>query len=255
MSYQVTKDPRNGNNGPWLMDESNFSKSEDPVRITRILRYIKENHEPLTLLDEGDRVPRESLLININDGSLQIDKPLEWGDKDSPFRVFFRDQQRNWIFFPVSRVSASPFALSVAVPEALHYLQRRACPRVKVPIGTRALVKNGNQLMSTVFVHDLSASGMLMHNNPAEGEYAPESIINDIVVSIPHGRAAREKGNIRKVLPLIGQGRIVRSYVDPETHRPCYGVSFQYDSSYVRETINQIISEVEGDVGHSDFFC
>jgi hypothetical protein len=85
---------------------------------------------------------------------------------------------------------------------------------------------------------------MLMYNDPAEGEYATDSIINDIVVSIPPFSGAGEKSCVRKVLPLIGQGRIVRSYIDSDTQRPCYGVSFLYDSSYVKETIDQIVSEM-----------
>ena len=102
--------------------------------------------------------------------------------------------------------------------------------------------------MATVFVHDLSAAGMLMCNDPAEGEYATDSIINDIVVSIPPRGSAGEVSTARKVLPLICRGRIVRSFVDQETQRPCYGVSFHYDSNYVKETISQVVSEVAGDV-------
>ncbi len=255
MSNKMFGDLQAGDERPWLAEESSFSKSEDSVRISRAIRFLKENHAPLTLVDAGGGMRQESLLVSINEGSLRIDRPLEWDGEPDFFRIFFRDHHRNWNYFPASAVSYSPFALSVAMPEELHYLQRRACHRVKLPIGTRALVKNGNRDMATVFVQDLSAAGMLMFNDPAEGEYSKDSIINDIVVSIPPGGRGHSEGSIRKVLPLIGQGRIVRSYLDEETRRPCYGVSFQYESSYVKETINQIISEVENDFGQNDFLC
>ncbi|MDF1578840.1 MAG: hypothetical protein RQ753_10395 [Desulfurivibrionaceae bacterium] len=238
---------------PWLDRESRFSKSEDQAFIARSMQYVKDHHGILTLVSDCGGVYQESLLINIEHGALLIDKPLEWAGEPDSFRIFFRDRRRIWNYFPVSGVSYSPFALTVAMPEELHCQQRRACPRVMVPPGTRALVKNGSQAMATVFVHDLSAAGMLMCNDPAEGEYATDSIINDIVVSLPAGGTAHGEGNVRKVLPLIGQGRIVRSYLDKETQRPCYGVSFQYESVYVKETINQIVSEVASDDGRNDF--
>jgi|GEM_PF-5893386 len=238
---------------PWHNRENCFSKSTDLLLIARSIRHIKDNHGALTLVADHGDVCQQSLLVNFNEKSLQLDRPLEWNDKLDYFRVFFRDRYHNWNFFSVSEFSSSPFAISAAMPEELYFLQRRACQRVKVPVGTRALVKNGNQVMTTVFVKDLSAGGMLMSNDPADGEYVKDSVINDILVSIPPSGAGGENGSIRTVLPLIGQGRIVRSYVDRQTNRPCYGVSFQYDSNYVKDTINQIVSEVNRGVEQSDF--
>lgn len=237
---------------PWLLDDNSFSRSEDREYIAGTLQYIKDHHVPLTLIADGGGVYQPSLLTKITDDSLQLDKPLEWDPGIDSFRAFFRDMNHQWNFFPVRNALDYPFSLAIAWPETLKSLQRRSCSRIKVPAGTRALVRRGNEAMATVFVRDLSVAGMLICNDPAEGEYLTDSIISDIIVSIPPQGTAGEVATARKVLPLISQGRIVRSFVDQETNRPCYGVSFCYDSSYVKDTISQVISEVERDILSGD---
>lgn len=234
-----------GDREPWLADRGRFLRANDPGYIAGILQYLKDNHVPLTLVVDGGGIPRPSLVIDISKGSVQIDKPLEWDAGTGSFRVFYRDMGQMWSFFSVYDFSVDPFRLVTALPDELFFLQKRACPRVAFPPGTRALIKRDNQAMSTVFVHDLSSAGMLICNDPADGEYDRDSIISDIVVSIPARSDNGRGGSARKVLPLISRGQIVRSYRDQETMRPCYGVSFQHDSRYVEETIGQVVAEVE----------
>lgn len=237
---------------PWFVDCDAFSQCNDLGYIAKSVGIVKDNRLPLTLVADGGKIFQQSLLTNITDGLLQIDKPLEWDDEIYSFRAFFRDMQKKWNFFPVNIESCNPFSISVAMPETLSFLQRRSCGRIKVPSGTRALVRNGNDVMSTVFVHDLSAAGMLICNGPAEYQYSTDTIISDIVVSIPPGASGGEVATARKVLPLINQGKVVRSFVDKKSHRSCHGISFHYDSSYVRETIDRAISEVEREVLSGD---
>ena len=231
---------------PWLADKSSFLISSDREYIVRTMQYLKDNHVPLTLVVDGSDIFQQSLVFNIADGTVQMDKPLEWGDGVDSFRVFFNDMYHKWNFFLVSNLPDTPFSLSVTMPDELFFFQKRSCNRVVFPPGTRALVKRENEAMSTVFVHDLSSAGMLICNDPADGEYDKDSIISDIVVSIP-SCGDNGGGRARKVLPLISRGQIVRSFLDKESQRPCYGVSFQYDSSYVEETISQMVADVERD--------
>jgi hypothetical protein len=230
---------------PWGAPDNSFSQSQNREHIAQTMRYVKNEHVALTLVAAGGDAVLHSLALNITEGELQIDKPLEWAGAIDSFRVFFRDMRQRWNFFAVSGAADNPFSLSIPMPETIWLLQRRSCNRIKVPCGTRALVKKADAAMATVLVHDLSAAGMLMYNDQVEGEYAMDSVINDIIVSIPSPGAAGEVGLARKVLPLIGQGRIVRAFVDPQTRRRCYGVSFSYESNYVRESINQVVAEVE----------
>ena len=232
----------------WPSDLRGFSNSKDGDYILKLVQSVRDNHVSLTLVSAVDNICQQSLLIKISDNSLQIDKPLDWDKSVDSFRVFFRDMQQRWNFFLASNLTDFPFSLTIAMPEELHTLQRRSCSRVKVPFGTRALVKTGNDIISTVFVNDLSAAGMSMCNDPTGGDYATDSVIKDIVVSIPNSTFSGESRASRKVLPLISQGRIVRSFVDHETSRPCYGISFDHDSNYVKETIRQAVSEFEREI-------
>ncbi len=244
MTADLSKTLGAADHEPWLADQNGFAISKDRPDIAQTMDYLKDNRVTLTLVDDAGGICLQSLLVNIVDGSLQVDKPLDWSEEVDSFRVFFRDKDQRWSFFMASSLAGYPFSLSIAMPEALYTLQRRAFNRVKVPAGTRALVKREDEAMTTIFVYDLSVAGMLMCSDPAEGEYATDSLISDIVISIPPGKAAGEVSIARKVLPLIGRGRIVRSFVDQETLRPCYGVSFHYDSQYVQENIKQVVSEV-----------
>lgn len=237
---------------PWLEDQGRFVISEDLGGVSETMAYLKDNHVSLTLVDGSGGVCLQSLLVNITDGVLQLDKPLEWDGAMDSFRVFFRDMNQQWNFFAARSLSGNPFSIPVSVPDELYVLQRRSYRRVKVPVGTRALVKKDNEVMSTVVVHDISAAGMLMANDPAECEYSTDSIIRDIVVSIPPRGSVGEVSTARKILPLICRGQIVRSFVDQATQRLCYGVSFHYDSNYVKETISQVVSEVDSPAASDD---
>ena len=114
---------------------------------------------------------------------------------------------------------------------------------MSVPVGTRAMVKkSGNDLVQTLYVMDISAAGMLFCDVSSVDEHAVGSYINDIVVSLPHEQG--EKVGPRKLLPLIHKGKVVRAFVDKETSRSCYGISFEYDSGYVKDTLCRMISEI-----------
>ncbi|MCK4839093.1 MAG: PilZ domain-containing protein [Desulfobulbaceae bacterium] len=244
MTADVSKTSGAANGEPWLAEDNGFSISKDQGYIAKTMDYLKDNHVTLTLVDDAGGVCLQSLMVNIVDGALQVDKPLDWDEEIGSFRVFFRDMTQRWNFFMASSQPGNPFSLSIVMPDALSFYQRRSSTRVKVPVGARALIRKENEKIATVFITDLSAAGMLMCNDLAEGEYDTDSIISDIVVSIPPIGAAGEVSTVRKVLPLIARGRIVRSFVDQETLRPCYGVSFHYDSKYVKESIDQVVSEV-----------
>lgn len=231
---------------PWLADESKYLRITERQNIATTMQYIKDNHVSLTVVLENGNILMQSVVINIDGGSVALDKPLNWVDRFEVFRVYFRDCYQRWTYFLVSEPKVTPFAIFMPMPDELCSFQKRICKRVIFPPGTRALVKKENESMATVFVHDLSSAGMLICNDPADGEYDQDSIINDIVVSIPV--PSDNQGGIvaRKVLPLISRGQVVRSFMDGETSRLCYGIAFQYDSSYVRETISQLIADVDG---------
>lgn len=232
---------------PWLIDQRSFYPSENNETISEHLAALKENHTMLTLVTAHGTVYSDVLLIVVNGEKIQIDKPLDWEENGDTFRVFYRDQNDYWCFFYSGKASARPFSLSLDIPGRLFYLQRRRYERVPVPVGTRAMVKkNGNDLMQTVYVMDLSAAGMLFCCGASTHEYPVDSILKDIIVSVPHHQGKADDANFstRKLSPLIQKGKIVRTFVDNKTSRSCYGISFEYDSSYVKDTLCRMISEI-----------
>ena len=228
---------------PWLIDQRSFFPSENQENIAENLQELKDNHAMLTLVAAHGKVYSNVVLINIAEGKLQIDKPLDWVENGDAFRIFYRDQDDYWCFFYSADVAAEPFSIAIDIPGRLFYLQRRRHKRIPVPVGTRAMVKkNGNDLMKTVYVMDISAAGMLFCNGALADEFPVDSFIKDIIVSIP---PLQEKADgTRRLSPLIRKGRVVRTFVDNKTKRSCYGISFEYDSSDVQQSLCRMISEI-----------
>lgn len=218
---------------PWEYSESSFLVEAEPERIGRILEEAREQHLFLTLVPENGRVFPQSLLIKLFDDGLLIDKPLEWADDLGPFRVFLRGGNGRWLFFRVASARTLPFSLSLARPAELFVLQRRSYPRVKVPQGTRAILKKDGKLLSSFYVRDISPAGMLVcSSSPASG-IALDAVLNDIVISLP------DNGNGRgRTLPPIDRGQVVRAFYEEESHIYCHGIAFKYESAYIRDALS-----------------
>jgi hypothetical protein len=248
MGCEVTIEKRADNNNqnlPWQLPEESYLPVEDAKQISRIFAEVRSSHSLMTLLPDAGQVFEKCLLMNIEEGILHIDKPLDWNNHNGSLRVFFRDHQNCWRFFRTSNYTHNPFSLSVEIPETLFLLQRRRYKRVAVPHGTRAIVNTGRDPMTTVFVRDISASGMLFSDSTTTDEYPLDDSFQDIVISIPRAADSGSLAPARKVMPLISSGRVVRSFVDENTGRPCYGVSFEYESNYVREALCSLVQKVE----------
>lgn len=220
---------------PWEFLESSFLVEGDHKRIVKTLDEARANHLSLTLVAEDGRVFPQSLLISLSDDGLLIDKPLEWDDGIATFRLFFRGLNGRWLFFRTGVTQVMPFSLSLAQPGEVFVLQRRSHQRVVVPQGTRAILKKDGRMLNSFYVRDLSPAGMLVcTTSPASG-LALESILNDIVISLPDNGAKPGR-----VLPPIDRGQVVRTFIDVESHIYCHGIAFNYDSDYIRAALGQI---------------
>ena len=230
---------------PWQLPEESYHPVEDAEQISKVFAGVRSSHGLMTLVPDAGQVFEKCLLMNIEEGMLHIDKPLDWNDHNGSFRVFFRDHDDYWRFFRTNNYTHNPFSLSVEVPDTLFLLQRRRYKRVAVPPGTRAMVKTGRDLMTTVCVRDISASGMLFCDSATTDEYPVDDLFQDILISLPRTNGSDATAPVRKVMPLISSGRVVRSFVDENTKRPCFGISFEYESNYVREALCRLVQEVE----------
>ena len=226
----------NSEASPWEFLESSFLVEADRERIAKTLYEAKGNHLSLTLVAEDGRVIPQSLLISLSDDGLLIDKPLEWDDSIGSFRLFFRGLNGRWVFFKTGVTQVMPFSLSLAQPGEIFVLQRRSHSRALVPQGTRAILKKDGRLLNSLYVRDLSPAGMLVCTASPSASLSVESILNDIVISLPDIGTKRGQ-----VLPPIDKGQVVRSFFEEESNIYCHGIAFNYDSAYIRAALGQII--------------
>lgn len=220
---------------PWEFLPSSFLVEADREKIDKALNEARRNHLSLTLVAEDGRVFPQSLLISLSDDGLLIDKPLEWDDKIGAFRLFLRGLNGRWLFFRTGVTQSMPFSLSLAKPGEVFVLQRRSHQRVLVPQGTRAILKKDGRLLNSFYVRDLSPAGMLVCTASPSSGLALESILNDIVISLPDNGA-----KFGRVLPPIDRGQVVRTFIDEESQIYCHGIAFNYDSDYIRAALGRI---------------
>lgn len=220
------------NSRPWEVSQASFGNLQDGEKIGLILEEAREHHFFLTPVTDDGRLLAQSLLISRTSGVLQVDKPLDWDDKITSFRLFFRVSNGLWFSFQIRDFVVHPFTLSFPQPGELCFLQRRQSPRIAVPHGTRAMLRKNGKFMSALFVRDVSTAGMLICTGTQSFGIEPEAELRDIVISIPeHG------GNPGKTLPPIDNGQVVRSFFEEESNAYCHGISFRYESAYIRNAL------------------
>lgn len=210
----------------------------------QILNGCEECHLPLTILTEGGEIHQHESEVKLRDNVLEFDLPLNWQIPDGFFHLFFQGVDNCWYFIPGSELGDLPGAFSLALTDPIYCLQRRRYKRVSAPSGTRAIFKLDNTIMDSVHVTDISAGGMQVCSGISSERYPVNSLINEIFIAIP----PKTNGSVcksRRIMPLIRQGKIVRSFVDQESHLSCFGVSFSNDSSYVRKNLEELVGYIE----------
>jgi len=222
---------------PWEIEVESFARIAAPDLIEKTLQVIKNDYVMLVLTSiEGVRYGN-TILVEFDRESLSIDRPLDFDEKSIDwFRIYFQDILGVWSFFEVRTIAECHYSLCTTYPESLHRLQRRQYHRVEVPWGTRAVFWESDNLCDGGYVKDLSAAGMLICTGHSEVRFEEKTVLNEIAIALPHHPSAcRKKTEDRIVLPVIHQGRIVRSFKNSETNRICHGVSFEHDEKSAHE--------------------
>ena len=218
---------------PWEGSESLFSTIRDGKRIETILNEARELHLFMTPVAGDGRIFSRSLLIGLNSGILQVDKPLDWDENITDFRLFFRRVDNFWHGFKVGDFVINPFTISFSLPEEICFLQRRRSPRMTLPNGSWALLRKNGKLMNSLSVRNISVDGMLICTGSKTFGMDREVELRDIIISIP-----ADGSKPGRILPPIDKGAVVRSFFEEESNSYCHGVSFRYDSPYVREALS-----------------
>jgi hypothetical protein len=204
-------------------------------RIIGMLDEAREQHLFLVLVTEAGLAFPQSLLISLVRDAMHIDKPLDWDDSITTFRVFFRSKGGRWLFFKAENAQPMPFSLFVEVPAQIGVLQRRSHPRIKVPQGTKAIVKKDGRMLNSFYVRDISPAGMLVCTASPSSGLSLESVLNDIVIALPDNGT-----KLGRLLTPIDQGQVVRTFFEEESNIHCHGIAFNYESAYVREALARI---------------
>ncbi len=238
---------------PWLIDDgTNLFAETLPGTVSELLGGIRDNR--LTIITGEGQVFEQYQTLEINHGKIKVEKPYGWKDSTDSFHVFFRNQESSWNFFQVNDVTCYPSALQMSPPEKIYFLQRRRYRRVLAPLGTKAIFKGLDNRIDTAHVQDLSEGGMLMCVNSAKDKFPSDSIINEIFITIPPKIKKDQTNIVRRITPLINSGKVVRTFYDHEHSISYYGISFFSNSSYVKESVNRLVTYLES-LLTNPYFC
>jgi len=227
---------------PWEIESDQYHRIDSAELIEKSLDVIKNDAVLLVLAAPDGRRYGNTILVGFDRQALHIDKPNNFDESvvDS-FLIYFKDILGVWSYFQVRTVSECESTLCSTYPEALYRLQRRQYYRVKVPQGTRTIFREEDQLRDGGVVKDLSAGGMLICTGKTEEQFRPNTVINDITITLPFVAVPLEAGdNVQVVLPVIKQGRIVRTFMDGENNQICHGVAFDTDGESKKELTSYI---------------
>lgn len=197
---------------PWEIDVADFVVSKDSKIIGRTLEDIRTEHALLVLTSLDGIRYGNTILVQFDDETLDIDRPIDFDKAAIPsFRIFFRDITGVWCFFEVEVINDCPFNLCTTLPDAVYRLHKRQYQRVNVPAGTKVLFRHGDNLHRDYLVKNLSASGMLICAD-SDGELAENIDVTDITLELPSNWFAAATTAAASLLPIVKNGLIVRSF-------------------------------------------
>lgn len=224
---------------PWEIKSDHYGRLDSPELIEKSLKAIKDNHVLLVLASLYGQRYGNTILINFDQNGMVIDKPNNFDESSIDlFRVYFKDFLGVWSFFQVRTISsnAPDMTLNSSYPEALYRLQTRQYHRVDVPEGTRAVFLENDQVRDGGLVKDISIGGMLICTGKEERQFPPNTVINDINITLPHSlNLSSEDDESIMDLPVVKQGRIVRTFADSNTNQVYHGIAFETDGESGKE--------------------
>ncbi|MBU0674937.1 MAG: PilZ domain-containing protein [Proteobacteria bacterium] len=225
---------------PWQISRNEFTPIDHPTSIDHTLTTMRDSHLFLNLT--GDYyLSGQTILTDFDQKNLMFDKPLDWPEALTSSQVYFKDRLMIWSFFEVNIVCTTPDTLYTTVPTRLYRLQRRQYFRISPPLGSKASFQLEDQSFNSLAVNDLSAGGMLVSTNSPETPLADSVVLDEIKITIP--QPVRGKTS-ETVLPIITQGKVVRSFQDPKTNRRYFGICFQ-NSPEIRDEISRYVIQRE----------
>ena len=217
----------------WLLEGGKDLFPEPiPDYVSELLREITDNHLAI-ITDE------------IHNEKIQIGKPSGWNDSVTSFHVFFKNKYNIWNYFRAENITPYQSFILFSPPTKVFFLQRRRCKRIAAPTGTKVIFREMGHEIDSAYVQDVSAGGMLIGINSAKTKYPSGSIIHEMLITIPPKTKSGKKNIIRKIIPVILNGKVVRTFYDRERLISCYGISFLFKNDSSKIDVNNLISYIE----------
>lgn len=126
------------------------------------------------------------------------------------------------------------------------FIEKRRSKRVPAPKEATAIFKNEKGGLDRIHIRDLSLGGMLIYDNNMAGKRSTYSVIDNIYLNIHVG--GPDTGS--KFYIFIGQGKIVRSFIDEASQSICYGIEFSNSSSNDKYQLKNLINKLTLDSCH-----
>ena len=242
MVFGLFKNNRKRTHQHWTEDDSGYEKTDSTPVINHLLKHLKNNRTPLTIVTNGYQAG-PTVLIDIAGEKLLLDKPVDWPGKATErtrknlqLRVIFRDAAHKWNHFDVKVVGNDINTLFVSRPQTLYRLERRAHYRVTAPNGAKISFSCDNTRYEKGILNDISAGGMLF--SMPETLQGEGKQLDDIDITLPTA-AEDEIEYIR-----IKKGEIVRCKHDIVSKRAAIGVAFEVTGKE-EENLLQVVRQQE----------
>ncbi|MFH1216355.1 MAG: hypothetical protein V1706_07630 [Pseudomonadota bacterium] len=211
----------------WVEHPAGYEYTRSERIIRHMMKWLVENRLFVTVLHK-DYQSGGTLVIDVNDKTVILDKPRDWPGSHATARVVFRNATKLWCHFTGVVTATKADSLQLKFPEELFMLQRRKHYRINLPDGSNATFLY-NQKKCKLNIEDLSAGGMLLYTKDGIGLPEPQHTIKNIIITVPSDEKAADSEN--ELLRFkVKEAEVVRLFRN-ETYRTfCLGVNFSLSS-------------------------
>lgn len=226
--------------------DSDPCKVSNPATTDESIAYFLHDRPLLTLVSEDGKSYGDSVLIKSDAETLTIKKPVGFGDRSTgTLKLYFQNRQKAWCFFDTEILRNNSHTICTTSPDLLYPLRRRKFQRISAPENSTVYFYQDNRIHYGGVVKNLSQSGMLICNRYTEEKLPKDSTLSEISIALPYESSLKPESKDGKPrLYIISKGRVVRSYLDPETKRVCHGITFE-ENHILREGLKSLTTDVK----------
>ena len=208
----------------WVTMDGGYETTKSPAIIQTTLNMIKGDRILVSIIFKGYQ-SSGTVLYEINNNIIKIDKPKDWPGKIKKIRIVFKNEINIWMHFVVSVLKTTSDSLHCSIPISLFKLQRRNHYRVGLPQKSKVLFSYNNEIC-TYQLKDLSAGGMLIFSKTDPTFFQDSSHISKIKLILPFEETPESPEG--KLITLFAkEAELVREFIQQEPFMLfCFGFRF-----------------------------